>query len=64
MSKYADHYEDGVEHVEAELKQAWADGWDAIVPSALTPDAQWQRNGVYVPLYQVKKRQSAGEGKE
>ena len=58
MSKTAEHDDDGISHVEEELRQAWKDGWDAIVPSALTPDAQWQRNDLYVPLYQVKKRQS------
>ena len=60
MSKYAEHDAEGVEHVEAELKAAWADGWDAIVPSALTPDAQSNRNGLYVPLYQVQKRLAEG----
>ena len=62
MSKFADHDDDLVGHVEDELKQAWKDGWDAIVPSALTPDAQWQRNGIYVPLYQVQKRLGEAEG--
>ena len=64
MSKYADHDEDGVSHVEDELKQAWKDGWDAIVPSALTPAAQWQRNDLYVPLSQVKKRYSEADQRD
>ena len=64
MSKYADHDEDGVSHVEEEMKQAWKDGWNAIVPSALTPDAQWQRNDLYVPLSQVKKRCSEADQRD
>ena len=52
----ADHDADGIEHVAEELARAKADGWDAIVPSALQPDAQWRRNGVYVPLEQALRR--------
>ncbi len=51
-----DHDPEGVEHIAEEFKRALDEGWDAIVPSALNPEAQWRRNDIYVPLHQAQKR--------
>lgn len=40
-----------------ELLAKWRkDGWDACIPSELSGEEAWRRNGVYVPVWEVEKR--------